>query len=185
MTKQLTLKQQQMVDIWDLHTQLEFEQKDVDATMQTMISADATVNNTATMMGGVGVDAVKYFYNNHFIHQLPKDTETELLSRTVGNDQIVDELIFKFTHTIQMDWILPGIKPTGKRVEIALVAIIKFEGDKIAHEHIYWDQASVLVQIGLLNPSHLPVIGIEGAQKVANPNSHPSNLLMGRIISDQ
>ena len=58
---------------------------------------------------------------------------------------------------------LPGIPPTGKRVEIPHVVVMKFENGKVAHEHIYWDQASVLVQVGLLDPVNLPVAGVEQA----------------------
>ena len=101
------------------------------------------------------------------------------MSRTIGTDQLVDEMIFKFTHTVRMDWMLPGVAPTGKRVEIPLVAIVRFRDNKLAHEHIYWDQASLLVQLGLLDPNTLPVAGIETARKVVD-NSLPSNALMQR-----
>jgi carboxymethylenebutenolidase len=110
---------------------------------------------------------------------MPPDTEMTTISRTIGNDQLVDEMVFKFTHTIQMDWMLPGIAPTGKRVEVPLVAIVRFKEGKLAHEHIYWDQASVLVQLGLLDPSTLPVAGIESARKALDPRL-PSNALMHR-----
>ena len=137
------------------------------------------VNHVPTMTGGVGHDQLKRFYKYHFIGGNPPDTELKPISRTVGADQIVDELLFCFTHTSEIDWMLPGIAPTGKRVEIPLVAIVRFEGDKVAHEHIYWDQASVLVQVGLLDPKGLPVAGIETARKVAD-NALPSNELMTR-----
>ena len=101
------------------------------------------------------------------------------ISRTIGNDQLVDEMVFKFTHTIRMDWMLPGVAPTGKRVEVPLVAIVRFKEGKLAHEHIYWDQASVLVQLGLLDATTLPVAGIESAHKALDP-SLPSNDLMRR-----
>jgi len=74
---------------------------------------------------------------------------------------------------------LPGVAPTGKRVEIPLVAIVKFRGDKLYHEHIYWDQASVLVQIGLLDAAGLPVAGVETARKLLD-ETVPSNELMRR-----
>jgi carboxymethylenebutenolidase len=78
-----------------------------------------------------------------------------------------------------MDWMLPGLAPTGKRVEVPLVVIVRFREGKLAHEHIYWDQASVLVQLGLLDAAGLPVAGIESARKALDP-SVPSNVLMGR-----
>src|SRR6185369_15336983 len=117
----------------------------------------------------VGLDALRTFYSRHFIPQMPPDTTLTPLSRTLGDDQIVDEMIFEFTHTQRMDWMLPGIEPTGKHVQVPLVAIVKFRGDKLKHEHIYWDQASVLVQLGLLNPGGLPVAGIESARKAMDP----------------
>ena len=97
----------------------------------------------------------------------------------MGADRIVDEMIFCFTHDEEIDWMLPGISPTGKNVEIPLIAIVNFRGDKLYNEHIYWDQASVLVQIGKLKPDDLPVAGVETAQKVKDM-SLPSNTLMSR-----
>lgn len=119
------------------------------------------------------------FYAKYFIPQMPEDTETVPVSRTVGNTQIVDEMIFKFTHTSEMAWMLPGVAPTNKRVEVPLVAIIGFDGDKVAYERIYWDQASVLVQLGLIDGKNLPVAGIEATRKVEDP-SLPSNTLIER-----
>src|SRR4028119_826817 len=110
---------------------------------------DTYVNNIPVMTGGVGKAAVGEFYSKDFIPQIPPDLELVPISRTIGTDQLVDEMVAKFTHTIQMDWILPGVAPTGKRVEVPVVGIIRFRDGKIAHEHLYWDQASVLVQLGL------------------------------------
>jgi carboxymethylenebutenolidase len=140
---------------------------------------DAYVNHIPVLTGGSGRDELREFYSKRFIPQMPPDTEMTPVSRTIGEDQLVDEIIFKFTHTISMDWMLPGIPPTGKRVEIPLVAIVRFRDGKLAHEHIYWDQASVLVQIGLLDPAKLPVVGIDSAKKVLDP-SLPANELMRR-----
>jgi carboxymethylenebutenolidase len=125
--------------------------RDVDATMATMV-AEPYVNHIPTMTGGVGYRQLKRFYQHHFVHSNPPDTTLIPLSRTIGASQVVDEMLFCFTHTCEIDWMLPGVPPTGKRVEIPLIAIVKFRGDKLYHEHIYWDQASVLVQIGLLDP---------------------------------
>jgi carboxymethylenebutenolidase len=164
--------------LWEAHCRHEFETRDVDATMATMV-ARPYVNHVPTMTGGVGHDQLKRFYKYHFIGGNPADTALKPISRTVGADQIVDEMLFCFTHTSEIDWMLPGVPPTGRRVEIPLVAIVRFEGDKVAHEHIYWDQASVLVQVGLLDSKGLPVGGIETARKVAD-NALPSNALMTR-----
>lgn len=164
--------------LWEAHCRHEFETRDVDATMATMV-ARPYVNHIPTMTGGVGHDQLKRFYKYHFIGGNPPDTELRPISRTVGTNQLVDEMVFSFTHTSEIDWLLPGIAPTGKQVEIPLVAIVRFEGDKVAHEHIYWDQASVLVQVGLLDPEGLPVAGVETARKVVD-NGQPSNALMRR-----
>jgi carboxymethylenebutenolidase len=165
-----------LVALWEDHTRFEFETRDVDATMATMVP-DPYVNHIPTMAGGVGHDELKRFYKYHFIGGNPEDTALTPVSRTVGVDQIVDEMIFSFTHTSTIDWMLPGIAPTGRPVEVALVAIVKFRNGKVAHEHIYWDQASVLVQIGLLDPAVLPVAGAETARKVTDV-SLPSNAMM-------
>jgi carboxymethylenebutenolidase len=122
---------------------------------------------------------LREFYSKRFIPQMPPDTEMTPVSRTIGEDQLVDEMVFKFTHSIRMDWMLPGVPPTGKRVEVPLVAIVRFRDGKLAHEHIYWDQASVLVQIGFIDAATLPVAGVESARKVLDPTL-PANALMSR-----
>jgi carboxymethylenebutenolidase len=165
-----------LVALWEAHCRHEFETRDVDATMATMV-ATPYVNHVPTMTGGVGHDQLKRFYKYHFIHGNPPDMGLTPVSRTVGADQVVDEMIFSFTHTTEIDWLLPGVPPTGRKVEIPLVAIVRFVGDKVAHEHIYWDQASVLVQVGLLDPNGLPVAGAETARKVVD-NARASNELM-------
>lgn len=156
----------------------EFVTSNTEDTLATM-GEDAYVNHIPVLTGGVGRDQLRAFYSKHFIPQMPPDTEMIPISRTIGNDQVVDEMVFKFTHSIGMDWMLPGIAPTGKRVEVPLVAIVRFLEGKLAHEHIYWDQASVLVQLGLLDAGALPVAGIETARKALNP-SLPSNALIDR-----
>jgi carboxymethylenebutenolidase len=176
--KSLTSAQQRLSELWDEHVRYEFSTRNTEDTLATMVE-DAYVNHIPVLTGGVGRDELREFYSKRFIPQMPPDTEMTPVSRTIGEDQIVDEMVFKFTHTIPMDWMLPGIPPTGKRVEVPLVAIIRFRDGKLAHEHIYWDQASVLLQIGLLDAAKLPVTGIESARKVLDP-SLPANELMKR-----
>jgi carboxymethylenebutenolidase len=162
--------------LWDKHCEHEFATRNVADTMATMV-AEPYVNHIPTLTGGVGHKMLSRFYQHHFVNSNPPDTALIPISRTIGATQIVDELLFCFTHTCEIDWMLPGIAPTGKRVEVPLVAIVKFRGDKLYHEHIYWDQASVLVQIGKLDPKGLPVAGIETAHKLLD-ETLPSNALM-------
>ena len=133
------------------------------------------------MTGGVGSREVRDFYSTYFLPGHPTDTEVVPVARTVGEDRIVDELIHKFTHTIEMPWILPGIPPTGKRVEVAVIVVVQFKDEKIAGERIYWDQASVLAQVGLIDAEKLPVRGSEASRKVVNPAQEPSNRLIKRV----
>src|SRR5512132_3478375 len=177
-THNLSPPQEALSKLWEDHVRYEFSTRSTDDTLATMVD-DAYVNHIPVLTGGSGRDELHEFYSKRFIPQMPPDTEMTPVSRTIGEDQIVDEMVFKFTHTMRMDWMLPGISPTGKRVEVPLVAIIRFRDGKLAHEHIYWDQASVLVQIGLLDVSKLPVAGVESARKVLDPHQ-PANRLMGR-----
>lgn len=163
-------------DLWDEHVRHEFDTRDVPATMATMV-AEPYVNHIPTMTGGVGAKELSRFYQHHFVHGNPKDMALTPLSRTVGASQIVDEFIMSFTHDSEIDWMLPGVAPTGRYVEIPMLGVVKFRGPKLYHEHIYWDQASVLVQIGLLDPTGLPVAGVVTAQKLLD-ESLPSNTLM-------
>lgn len=161
-------KQQQMAALFDQHVGAELE-GDLDTTMATM-SDDPHVNHVPTMAGGVGLEGVRAFYRDHLIGKFfPTDMEMTSVSRTIGEDQVVDELFVRFTHTMEMDWLLPGVPPTGKVVEMAVAVIVGFQDGRISHEHIYWDQASVLVQVGLLDPAGLPVTGAESARKVLDP----------------
>ncbi len=174
----LTPAQQAMVTLWEEHLQGEFTTHSTKDTLATMVQ-DAEVIHMPVLTGGMGKAQLQEFYGQHFIPQMPPDTENLLLSRTVGTDRIVDELLLRFTHTVQMDWILPGIPPTGKRAEVPLIVCIQFREGKMAGEHIYWDQASVLAQLGLLDTAYLPVVGIEQARKVLDPTV-PLNRLIER-----
>jgi carboxymethylenebutenolidase len=174
----LTPAQHALSDIWDEHVRDEFATKDAAGALNTMVP-DAYVNHVPVLTGGVGRRQLQEFYSKYFIPQMPADTEIVPISRTIGSERLVDEMIFRFTHDIAMDWMLPGVAPTGKRVECATVAVVTFRDGKLFNEHIYWDQASVLVQIGFLDPSKLPVAGVETARKVVDP-SLPSNRLMER-----
>ena len=158
----------QLIALWEEHLKYEFAARDTEATLATMVD-DAYVNHIPVLTGGVGKDELREFYAKHFISRMPPDTTINPISRTVGADRVVDEMIFSFTHTREMPWMLPGVPPTNRRVEIPLVAIVRFRDGKLAHEHIYWDQASVLKQIGLLTDDTLPVYGAETARKVLEP----------------
>jgi len=164
----LSERQQQMVAVFEKHVGAELA-GDLDATMATMSDAPH-LNHVPTMAGGVGQSGVRNFYRDHLVGKFfPPDVKMVSVSRTVGQDQVVDELFISFTHTTVIDWLLPGVAPTGKAVEMAVAVIVGFQGDRISHEHIYWDQAGVLVQIGLLDPAGLPVTGADSARKVLNP----------------
>ncbi|HXP23759.1 MAG TPA: ester cyclase, partial [Candidatus Sulfotelmatobacter sp.] len=163
----LSERQRQMVALFEKHVGAEMA-GDLDATMATM-SDDPHLNHVPTLAGGVGQNDVRRFYRDHLVGRFfPPDVKMASVSRTVGEDQVVDELAISFTHTTAIDWLLPGVAPTGKPVEMAVVVIVGFKGDKISHEHIYWDQAGVLAQVGLLDPAGLPVTGAESARKVMN-----------------
>ena len=174
----VTPNQQALIDLWDAHVRSEFATKDPRAALDTMVP-DAYVNHVPVLTGGVGKEQLGEFYANHFIPQIPADTQITPISRTIGSDRLVDEMVIRFTHDIEMEWMLPGIAPTGRRVEVATVAVITFRDGKLYNEHIYWDQASVLVQLGILDATTLPVAGVETARKVIDPTL-PSNQLMGR-----
>ena len=170
--------QQTLSTRWDEHVKYEFATRNTDDTLETMV-VDSYVNHVPVMTGGVGHDELREFYSQRFIPQMPPDTAMTPVSRTIGVDRVVDEMVFEFTHTSKMDWMLPGVEPTGKHVKVALVVIVHFREGKLAHEHIYWDQASVLAQLGLIDASTLPVAGVESAEKVLNPKL-ASNELMDR-----
>jgi len=158
----------EMIALWDEHISHEFSTRDVSSTIATMVE-DAYVNHIPVMTGGYGHEALHRFYAQDFISQMPADTSIQLVARTLGEDQLVDEIIFSFTHTAEMPWMLPGIAPTYRHVDIPLVVVVGFRRGKLAHERIYWDQASVLKQIGLLTDPSLPVFGAETAQKLLDP----------------
>jgi carboxymethylenebutenolidase len=164
--------------VFDDHVRSEFQLKDADAAVATMID-DAYLNHVPVATGAAGREHLRRFYADHFIPCWPDDVEVTPISRTVGDDHVVDELLVSFTHTRVMDHCLPGIAPTGRRVELPHVVVVGFEDGKIAYEHVYWDQASLLVQVGLLDPATLPVLGVEQARKLMDKD-RPSNELIER-----
>jgi carboxymethylenebutenolidase len=178
----LSPAQAALLAVWEKHLEAEFRNKNATESLATMVERPV-VNHVPVLTGGVGRRQLECFYGRYFIPQMPPDVQLVPLSRTIGQDRIVDEFVFTYTHTVQMDWFLPGVPPTGRRIEVPMVVVIQFVGDKIAAENIYWDQASVLVQVGLLDPAGLPVAGVESARKVLDP-SLPSNALMKRTIAD-
>jgi carboxymethylenebutenolidase len=136
--------------LWAEHLKGEFETKDVEATLATMVD-DAYVNHMPVNTGGRGKEALRRFYRDDFIPSWPDDLETTPINRVVGDGQLVDELRSTFTHERPMNWLLPGVPPTGKKIVSDIVVVVQFRGDKLACERIYWDHASVLRQVGLLN----------------------------------
>ena len=170
--------ERRLTDLWERHIRLEFTDRDPDATVATMADENY-VNHVPVMTGGRGRSEMLEFYGRHFIPKMPADTRITRVCRTVGQDRVVDEMIFAFTHDIEMDWMLPGVAPTGRPVAVPLVVVAQLAGDRIVSERIYWDQASVLAQLGLVDPTRLPVVGVEAARKTVDPTL-PSNELIRR-----
>lgn len=168
-----------LATVFDDHVAAEFVDMDLDATMATMTD-DPYVNHVPVMTGGVGFEGVRQFYGDHFIGKWPQDIEITPVSRTIGESQVVDELVLSFTHDIEMPQLLPGVAPTGRPVRLAFCVVVGFEDGKVHHEHIYWDQASLLAQVGLIDASELPVTGAEHAENVLDPTAHPLNELIRR-----
>ena len=156
--------QQSMLAIWQQHTYAEFVLKDADAALATM-AEDPYVFMISSGVVRVGRAAVREFYADHFLPQIPPDLEITSLSQTVGDDRLVEEMVMRFTHSIDMDWILPGLQPTGRTAEFVLAGVIHFEGGKVAHEHLYWDQATLLSQMGVLYHP-LAAGGVDSAQRL-------------------
>ena len=175
-----TPEERHLIAAWERHIRLEFADRDAAATVDTM-SDENYVNHVPVMTGGRGREEMLEFYGTYFIPQMPADTAITPVCRTVSvrEERVIDEMIFSFTHDLAMDWMLPGVAPTGRRVEVPLVVVVQLKGDDIVSERIYWDQASVLAQIGLIDPATLPVAGAETAKKVLNP-ALPSNTLIRR-----
>lgn len=156
--------EQAMIDVWDAHTAAEFEQKDADAAIATMTEHPVLIH-VPVGTGATGREPLREFYRNIFIPQIPPDFSVRLATRSVTQDRVIDEFIVQFTHSLRMDWLAPGIAATGRRLVVPHVAVIAFENGKISSEHIYWDQATVLVQLGLLDAG-LPALGAEQADRL-------------------
>ena len=172
---ELSKEQQAILDLFHKHVEAELA-GDLETTMATMTD-DPHLHNVPTMIGGVGRDGVRAFYRDHLVGKFfPPDVTMTPVSTTIGNDRIVDEVVIAFTHTEPINWLLPGVPPTGRRVEVAFAVIAGVRDGKISYEHIYWDQASVLVQIGLIDPAGLPVVGAESALRILNPKLPPRQI---------
>ncbi|KAJ4303493.1 hypothetical protein N0V90_002388 [Kalmusia sp. IMI 367209] len=175
---------------WSAKYEDEVPERGSMALVQHVTQNSPHVTVVPTLEGGVGRKKLEEFYREFFIPSLVDDFDTRLVSRTVGVDRVVDEMVVSFTHSDEVDWILPGVPPTNKRVEVAVVSVVAVRGGKLASEHMYWDQASVLVQVGLLDPKvvpkdmknkglkRLPVVGVEGARQVVDAKQERYNGLL-------
>ena len=173
-----TASEQALIEVWEAHTAAEFVQKDADAAIATMTDNPVLIH-VPVGTGATGREKLRRFYREIFIPQAPPDFAIELLTRSVGQNRIVDEFIVRFTHTVRMDWFAPGITPTGRRLVVPHVGVVAFEGGKIASEHIYWDQATVLLQLGVIRDG-LPALGKDQADRLSNPDA-PANMLLNRL----
>src|SRR5215831_3985932 len=166
--------------VFDAHVKAEFVDKDLAATMATM-APEPYLTHVPTLAGGTGRAEVERFYRDHFVGHWPDEVEVKPLSRTVGQSRVVDEIIVSFTHDREMRVYLPGVAPTGRKVVLPHVVVMGFdEVGRVAYEHIYWDQATLLVQVGLLDPALLPVSGAEQAQRLVDP-AQPTNEMIDRF----
>ena len=171
-------REQALIDVWEAHTASEFQQGDADAAIATMTDHPVLIH-VPVGTGATGREPLRKFYAEVFIPQLPGDAELELLTRTVTQERLIDEFILRFTHDIRMDWFAPGIEPTGRQLAVPHVAVIAFEDGLIGSEHIYWDQATVLRQMGLLDKGH-PVMGADQCDRLLDADA-PANTLIGRL----
>ena len=153
-----------MLAVWQQHTHAEFVLKDADAALATMTDNPYVLCIPAGT-GGAGRAGVREFYAKHFLPYIPPDFELQTVSQVFGEDRIVEEFVVRFTHTLAMDWMLPAVLPTGRKVEFALVGLVGFASGRIAHEHIHWDQATVLSQLGLANHP-VASAGVESARRL-------------------
>lgn len=176
---QYTDAEKQLIDVWDAHTAAEFEHKDADAAIATMTDHPVLIH-VPVNTGATGKEALRKFYAEIFIPQAPPDISLQLLTRSVGQNRIIDEFILHFTHTLRMDWFAPGIEPTGRQLAVPHVGIVAFEDGKISSEHIYWDQATVLMQLGLLDEA-LPVLSQTQCDRLVDNNA-PVNQLIDRCM---
>lgn len=174
----LSPAQQRMLDAYLKHTACEFVTQDVDTALATMVERPFVVQ-LPVLTGGLGRDEVRSFYGDYFIFGMPEIVEFVPVSRIVANNTIVEESVLRFTHNEEISWMLPGVAPTGRRVEVAVCTVVRMEDDKVAHEHIYWDQACVLAQLGLIDAEALPVVGAEAARQLLEATG-PLNQLIER-----
>ena len=175
-------QEQALIDVWDVHTASEFERGDADAAIATMTDHPVLIH-VPTGTGATGREPLRKFYAEVFIPQLPRDAELELLTRTVTPERLVDEFILRFTHDIRMDWFAPGIEPTGRRLAVPHVAVIAFESGLISSEHIYWDHATVLRQMGVMDQGY-PVMGADQCDRLLDPSAPANTLTDGLVLEE-
>lgn len=175
---QFSPAEQALIDVWEAHMAAEFVDKDADKVIATMTDNPILIH-VPVGTGATGREALRRFYRDIFLAQIPPDAELQLLTRSVGQNRVIDEFILHFTHTVQMDWFVPGLAPTGRRLVLPHVAIVAFQDGKISSEHIYWDHAAVLLQLGVLADG-LPALGAEQADRLLNDDA-PANELIGKF----
>ncbi|MFD9002996.1 nuclear transport factor 2 family protein [Streptomyces sp. NPDC059582] len=150
------VNQEEMVALWEQHTAYEFETKDADLTVSTMVD-DASVMHLPTMSGGSGKEHLRRYYRDVFIPGIPQNTVTETVDRSVGDDFLVEEILMRMRHDQEIPFLLPGLAPTGRDLEVPLLVKVKFRDGLMESERLYWDQAAVLAQVDLIASEGLPM----------------------------
>jgi len=162
-----------LIEVWEAHTSAEFEQKDADAAIATSGDRRNRESCAAEVLR-------RNLYSAGAARHRPEIAYAE--RRAEPHHRRIYPPLLRFTHTVRMDWFAPGIEPTGRRLAVPHVGVIAFEGGKISSEHIYWDQAAVLAQMGLLN-GELPVIGAAQCDRLLDADA-PVNQLIQRLTPD-
>ncbi len=157
-----------LLEVWQTHLYAEFAQRDVDLALSTMTD-DPYVICVPVGRGGHGRAGVRRFYAEEFFRGIAPDTQMTPIAQTIAESTLVDESVISFTHDVPMEWLLPGIAPTGRKLEFAMIAVISFEAGKIASERLYWDQATLLVQLGILDPATPSVRGADVVSLLLDP----------------
>jgi carboxymethylenebutenolidase len=143
------MSSQDNLRLWLAHLDGEFTNRNEEESLATMVE-DASVCHVPTGSGAAGKTILRRYYRDEFIPSIPEDWNITTINRVVTDTCIVEEDKLRFHHTKQMDWFLPSVSPTGKLIEIDIVVFIDFRDGLMSAERIYWDQASVLRQIGML-----------------------------------
>jgi carboxymethylenebutenolidase len=113
-----------------------------------LVTDDVALSMLPVGSGARGADELRRHLADDVLPHQPADLATRRVSRTGDRWRVVDEELVSFTHDRELPWLLPGLAPTGRRVEVLAISLVTVRQQRVAEHRTLWDHHGLLAQLG-------------------------------------